>query len=145
SVRSYLVARLAAIGADPGAIILRFEVEPDVSARRALVIALGDFPPEAVPAAEREPFVSRLLVLYREHPDPGLHSAIDWLLRQRWGTARELEQLDAKLATAARGNRDWYVNGEGQSYAVVRSPAEVTRGSCVSDPRRVERLASHRR
>ena len=112
TARSYLQERLAAIGADPAALVRRFGAEVDVSAKRALLIALGDFPPELVPAGEREPFVARLLVLYRDDPDSGLHSGIDWLLRQKWGKAKELAALDAELARETRGRvaaRRWGV------------------------------------
>jgi hypothetical protein len=54
SARSYLVERLAGIGADPLALIRRFREEPDVSAKRALLIALGEFPVSAGWAGERE-------------------------------------------------------------------------------------------
>src|SRR5205814_360111 len=51
SLRSYLVHRLAAIGADPLALIGRFRAEADISAKRALLLALGEFP--AVPVGEK--------------------------------------------------------------------------------------------
>ncbi|MCE9565115.1 MAG: SUMF1/EgtB/PvdO family nonheme iron enzyme [Planctomycetes bacterium] len=149
SVRSYLLERLAAIGADPMTLVQRFETEPDVSARRALLIALGDFPPELVPVAEREPFVSRLLVLYRSDPDSGLHGAIDWLLRQRWGKAKDLAPIDADLTKSAQGRadrqKDWYVNSEGQTYAVVRGPVEFALGSPLTEPGRSMSEPPHRK
>jgi hypothetical protein len=152
--------RLAVVGADPLSLMRRFEAEADVSAKRALLIALGEFPTESLAAGGREPFGSRLLDLYREHPDSGLHSAIDWLLRQKWGKAKELAAIDAELAAATRARaavrgvpgavpvgtlpvpvgpllpapavaekQDWFVNGEGQTFAVVRGPVEFTLGS----------------
>src|SRR5207253_5529804 len=93
TARSYLLARLVDLGADPLALMQRFEVESDVSAKRALLVALGGFPVDVVPVAKREALTGRLLVLYREHPDPGLHGAIDWLLRQKWGKAKELAAI----------------------------------------------------
>jgi formylglycine-generating enzyme required for sulfatase activity/tRNA A-37 threonylcarbamoyl transferase component Bud32 len=146
--RSYLLARLAAVGADPFTLVRRFEADPDVSAKRALLIALGDFPAGGVLATEGA-FVARLLGLYREHPDSGLHGAIDWLLRQQWGKERELAAIDAELtrtATAtvksghdpARTAKDWFVNGEGQTYAVIRGPVEFTMGSPTTEPGRIE-------
>src|SRR5262249_54161025 len=125
---------------------------------RALLVALGDFPPELVP--EREAFAAKLLVLYREHPDSGLHSAIDWLLRQKWGKAAEGAAIDAELAKQTREQvvgrgladmrggplfrgpgggqgRAWYVNGEGQTFGVVRGPVEFTLGSPKSEPGRI--------
>ncbi|MCE9566699.1 MAG: SUMF1/EgtB/PvdO family nonheme iron enzyme [Planctomycetes bacterium] len=166
SVRSYLLQRLAAIGADPEALVRRFDSETDVSAKRAVLIALGDFPPEAVPVAEREQFTMRLLGLYREHPDPGLHSAINWLLRQQWDKAKEVAAIDAELTSAARAkviasgplhfgpllpaptvgkDKDWFVNGEGQTYTVVRGPVQFTRGSPLSEPGRLYGEATIRR
>ena len=176
TARSYLQERLAAIGADPAALVRRFGAEGNVSVKRALLIALGDFPPELVPAEEREPFVSRLLVLYRDDPDSGLHGAIDWLLRQKWGKAKELAAIDAELARAARGRvaaralagavppgplgavvgpqlpaprvavgKDWFVNGEGQTYAVVRGPVEFMLGSPESEPGRFTDEPAHRK
>ena len=50
TARSYLQERLAQVGADPAALVKRFKVETAVSAKRALAIALGEYPPGAVPA-----------------------------------------------------------------------------------------------
>jgi formylglycine-generating enzyme required for sulfatase activity len=161
TARSHLSVRLAGIGADPLGLVRRFELETDVSAKRALVVALGDFPPEAIPAADRDALAGRLLEQYRAHPDPGLHSAIDWLLRRKWDRGARLAAVEAELATAARArvlgraladvgpagpllpapavaeHRDWYVNGEGQTFAVVRGPVEFTMGSPPPEPGRV--------
>ncbi|HVK10392.1 MAG TPA: SUMF1/EgtB/PvdO family nonheme iron enzyme [Gemmataceae bacterium] len=164
TARSYLLARLVDLGADPAGLMRRFEAEPDVSAKHALLVALGGFPVEVVPQAEREALAGRLLVLYREHPDPGLHGAIDWVLRQKWGKGKELAAIDADLAAVSRSQvvargladggplpvgplvsasavgvgKDWFVNGEGQTYAVVRGPVEFTLGSPTTEPGRIE-------
>jgi formylglycine-generating enzyme required for sulfatase activity/tRNA A-37 threonylcarbamoyl transferase component Bud32 len=165
TARSHLLARLAGIGADPLSLIRRFDAEDDVSARRAVLVALGDFPPEVVPAAEREALAGRLLGLYRDHPNPGLHSAIDWLLRRKWDKVAEVAAIDAELAGATRAKvvvramagampapvrvgpllpappvaarKDWFVTGEGQTFAVVRGPVEFTLGSPPTEPGRV--------
>jgi formylglycine-generating enzyme required for sulfatase activity len=172
STRSYFLKRLAAISADPVVLIRRFRDEAEVSARRGLLIALGDFPLTDRWARERDTLTMELLSLYREHPDPGLHGAIDWLLRQKWGKATELAGIDRELRSVSRGrvvaravfgavprvgfvgvmgvacgpllpaprvgrDRDWYVNGEGQTYAVVRGPVKFTLGSPDTEPGRV--------
>jgi formylglycine-generating enzyme required for sulfatase activity len=106
------------------------------------------------PKAEHDERTGRLLVLYREHADPGLHAAIDWLLRQKWGKGEALARIDAELtrqalsrevpvSTAPLGARgkDWYVNSEGQTFAVVRAPVEFTVGSPETEPGRVEGTA----
>jgi len=115
TARSYLIHRIATTDANPVLLLHRFATESDLSAKRALVIALGDFTPDRVPNPEREQFVAKMLAAYREHPDPGLHSAINWLLRQRWGKAKEIATIDAELASQEpAAGRDWYVNREGQ-------------------------------
>jgi formylglycine-generating enzyme required for sulfatase activity len=142
SVRSYLTQRLATISANPLSLIKRFDAEADVSAKRALLIALGDYPIAAIPVAEREAFAKKLLVLYREHPDSGLHAAIDWLLRQKWNQVDAIHKIDAEFAVAARkaeparADRNWFVNGEGQTFAVIRGPVEFGMGSPRNEPGR---------
>ena len=42
-------------------------------------------------------------MLYRDDPDSGLHSAIDWLLRQKWGKPKEVAAIDAEFARETRG------------------------------------------
>ncbi len=53
-VRSYLVHYLSPRGADPGAVVRRLDEEKDVSIRRALLLVLGEFGSEQLPADERE-------------------------------------------------------------------------------------------
>jgi formylglycine-generating enzyme required for sulfatase activity len=131
-VRSYLIHRLAPLRADPRVLIKRLDVEPDVSARRALLPALGEFGPGQLPAAERTALTPALLRLYREHPDPGLHGAVTWLLRQ-WGQGTRTRALDQELASRGRqppeGGRRWYVNGQGQTLVIVAGPVEFLMGS----------------
>src|SRR5262249_28875899 len=91
-LRTFLIHRLAGPGAHPPVLIERFAVEPDASARRALLLALGGFDPGKVTG--RKALTGRLLRAYRDDPDSGMHSCIDWLLRQRWGQANELERID---------------------------------------------------
>jgi eukaryotic-like serine/threonine-protein kinase len=71
--RSQILARLVPLGADADPLVRRLEVEPDVSARRALIMALGDFGPKQLPATIRQPLTVLLLGWYRDDPDPGIH------------------------------------------------------------------------
>src|SRR5262249_22253089 len=80
-VRSYLIHRLSPLGIEAGAIIKRLDGEPDVTIRRALVLSLGEF--AVATLGERETLTAKLLQTYREADDPGLHGAVEWLLR-RW-------------------------------------------------------------
>ena len=143
------MARLAGVSADPPALIRRFRAETDVSARRALLVALGDFPAVPAWAAEREMVATELAKLYREDGDAGLHGAIDWLLRQKWGRAEELRGIDAELTAAAKkadpipAKKDWFVNGQGQTYTIVRDPVPFTLGSPLSETDRRDEETPH--
>jgi serine/threonine protein kinase/formylglycine-generating enzyme required for sulfatase activity len=115
-LRSYLIHKFAPLGADAGLLIARFQQEKDVSIRRALLLSLGDV---AAKDAERQSWIAEIVEIYRKHPDPGLHGASEWLLRQ-WRQDGRLKEIDAELATGKlEGGRRWYVNKEKQTFAVV--------------------------
>jgi formylglycine-generating enzyme required for sulfatase activity len=139
SVRTELIHNLARFGFDPAPVIdrLKGDAERDVSARRALILCLGDFPSETLPEADRKALAARFLAWYRADPDPGVHGGLDRLLR-RWGRADELARIDKELAgQAPPTGRGWYVNGQGQTYTIIRDPAPFRMGSTkASDPDR---------
>jgi serine/threonine protein kinase/formylglycine-generating enzyme required for sulfatase activity len=119
--RSYLIDRLGPGGVEARAVIDRLspEREPDVSARRALLLALGEFDTDRLRPAEREVLVPRLLAIYQDDPDPGTHGAVAWLLRQ-WGQQVKVQGVDRELATGkVEGQRQWYVNGQRQTFVIV--------------------------
>jgi formylglycine-generating enzyme required for sulfatase activity len=120
-----------------------------VSARRALLLGLGEFNEQEHPAQEREALVPQLLALYRDDPDPGIHGAVAWLLRQPgWkqdeklkaidrGQAKDEKQREQRLnqirAAVRQGpwqaQPQWYVNGQGQTLVVIPGPVEFLMGS----------------
>jgi serine/threonine protein kinase/formylglycine-generating enzyme required for sulfatase activity len=135
-LRSYLIHQLRLLKADPLPLLARFAVEPNVSAQRALILSLGEYPIAEVPAAERNLLLTRLTESYRDNPDPGIHSAIAWLFRQ-WGQRDLLTKAASQLAgPAPSGKRQWYVNRQGQTFAVITGPAAVDMGS---PPQEVDR------
>lgn len=148
SRRSYLVHEFAWQGTDPVVLIQRrLNVEPDVSARRALILCLGDFSGEQIPVETRQGLVVELLAWYRTDPDPGIHSAIDWLLRHGsqgnrprkldWQQAQALATVDRELTGQPRGTRAWYVTKEGYTMTILRGPMEFVMGSPIYEPGRV--------
>ena len=97
-VRTYLIHRLAPLGTDRIVIVHRLAEEADVSIRRALILSLGEFDVAQFPLAERKSLIAELLNLYRNDPDPGLHGATAWLLRQKgWDRGDELSEIDVQL------------------------------------------------
>jgi formylglycine-generating enzyme required for sulfatase activity len=115
TARSYLVQRAAPLGVPAELLVERLLKEPDVSARRALILSLGEFGPEQLRANLRQRLVPKLLDWYRDDPDPGIHAAVDWLLRHGhegeaprkfdWSQRAALERIDGELAVQARAPR----------------------------------------
>ncbi|MBM3982856.1 MAG: hypothetical protein FJ304_21815 [Planctomycetes bacterium] len=146
-VRSYLIHRLFPLGADPAAIIQRLDAEPDLSARRGLLLALGEFDEATLPTSSRTALLPKVQQVYRTEADPGLHAAAEWLLRT-WKQEAWLKQVNAEWAMDGEG-RDkriaaikelvtkdkektppqWYVNTQGQTFVVIPGPVEFTMGS----------------
>jgi serine/threonine protein kinase/formylglycine-generating enzyme required for sulfatase activity len=117
TVRSCLIERLASAEVDPRILLDRLDKEPDVSARRALLLALGGFPTEQLPAVK-----AKLIDLYKTAPDAGLHAAAGWVLRH-WGHVELLRQIDQGLATGqVQEGQGWYINKQGQTLSILRAP-----------------------
>jgi formylglycine-generating enzyme required for sulfatase activity len=147
TLRTYLIERLGPGGADPRQLEGQLEQvrhartrEPDVSICRALILALGSMGPGRLPQAERDRLTPKMVELYREHPDPGVHGAARWALGQ-WQKGdtvwtddkfREIDEelaelrLDKELAEGRLPNDwGWYVNQERQAFVVVNTPADA--------------------
>jgi hypothetical protein len=146
TLRSYLIRDLGRSGISSELIIQHLEVEPDTSARRALILSLGGFSANQLPLARRAPIIFRLLKFYREDPDPGIHSAIDWLLRYGrvgwtergldWQQARALQTIDREIVGGPSHERDWFVTKQGDTLAVIRGPVEFMMGAPRYEPGR---------
>src|SRR5262249_29392440 len=112
------IDRLGPGGVEARAVIDRLspEWEPDVSARRALLLALAEFDQDRLPPHERAALVPRLLELYRDDPDPGIHGATGWLLRQwqqRGGGGGERGRGAGAGTKTAREKEGWGGGGGG--------------------------------
>jgi formylglycine-generating enzyme required for sulfatase activity len=132
TLRAYLIDRLAVLRADPDMLLQRLDQEPAVSARCALLLALGGFTEEQLPPSHRQALAGKLLALYETDPEPGLHAATEWLLR-RWGHEQQLKSLEGKLRNKTPADRRWYVNSQGQTMVMVAGPLEFLMGSPSSE------------
>ena len=118
---------------------------PETSQRRALILALGTYGTGGLSSGEREPLASKLLDLYRNDPDSGIHGAAEWTLRQ-WKQENKLRNLDAELMKLkGRGEHRWYVNSQGQTYAMIEGPVEFLMGSPPTDTERFAGIEPPRR
>jgi len=154
--RTCLIHALAPRGADARVLVRRLEEEKDDCSRAALILALGEYSASQLPEEVRAALTAKLLSWYRDDPDPGVHGAIDWLLRHGqegpaarpldWGGRKALEAIDADLAgRPGRAGRRWFVNGQGQTFTAVRGPVEVLMGSPDDELGRTEFEGMHRR
>jgi formylglycine-generating enzyme required for sulfatase activity len=149
-VRSYVVIGLKAVGAGPKAIAAqlasigtgevtapvgdesRMETilfHPEISKRRALILALGGFESAELSPADRESLIARLLDTYRADPDAGIHGAAAWTLR-RWKQEDKLAAIDETLWRRNDwGKRRWRVNIQGQTLTLIDGPLRFKMGS----------------
>ena len=109
---------------------------PETSQRRALILALGTYGTEGLSPGEREPLIAKLLRPLPQRSRRGIHGAAEWTLRQ-WRQQEKLKEVDAELMKVKdRGDRRWYVNGQGQTFAVIEGPVEFRMGSPPIEPDR---------
>lgn len=162
-VRSYLIHRLFPLGTDPMAIVKRLDAELELSARRALLLALGEFDAAALPPTSRTELLPKIQGIYRDHPDPGLHAAAEWLLR-RWKQESWLKQINTEWVKdepqrmkkfeeiqqsitreKEKAARQWYINTQGQTFVVLPGPVAFQMGSPTSEINRKEQEIRHLR
>ncbi|MGC8638955.1 MAG: SUMF1/EgtB/PvdO family nonheme iron enzyme [Isosphaeraceae bacterium] len=136
SLRTELIHVLPDYRLDPAILIERLKVEGDLSARRALILSLGGFEPESIPSVPRAELKSLLVSWYGSDPDPGIHGAIDWVLRRRWAADGELDALEPGLRSQSPlPGRNWWISPSGQTFAIIRGPVSFRMGTVPgSDP-----------
>jgi len=156
-LRSFIVNWLNPLGADPKLVVAELDrinrnakptptrgqqlmnailFHPETSKRRALILALGTYGTEGLSPGERELLTGKLLDLYRNDPDSGIHGAVEWTLGQ-WKQQEKLKEVDAQLVKVKDwGDRRWYVNSQGQTFVVIEGPVEFQMGSPPSEPKR---------
>jgi hypothetical protein len=102
-LRSFIVNWLNPLGADPKATVAELDrlsspatrhqspvtqnmdsilFHPETSVRRALILALGTYGADTFSPGDRQPLIPKLLDLYRNDPDAGIHGSAEWVLRQ---------------------------------------------------------------
>jgi serine/threonine protein kinase/formylglycine-generating enzyme required for sulfatase activity len=139
-LRTYLIHRLGPLGADWQAIVGRLGEERAVSAKRALILSLGEFATQSLDQLQRGPFAETLLVMYRDDPDPGIHGAAEWLLR-RWHREDDLRAIDRRMISKSpMGGRRWYVNGQEQTLALIQGPVQFQMGSPPGESESVQKF-----
>jgi len=129
TARSYLIQRMAMSEVDPGMLLDRLNNEPRVAVRRALLLSLGQYDGQRWPRRLLRAALQAGFDLYAGDPDPGIHSAAEWLLR-RLEAEEELAKVASQLSGQKLGAlRHWHLTSEGQAMVLVARPVEFEMGA----------------
>ncbi len=140
-LRTRLIDRVKAPLLSPDALLERLGQEPDGSIRQAIVIGLGSgF--QALAPKERAPIAQRLLLLFSEDPDSGVHGAAEWVLR-KWGFDKQILDAKTRLAKRPRDGKNWFITTKLHTMIVVKAPGQFMVGSPRDEPGRDISEAQH--
>jgi formylglycine-generating enzyme required for sulfatase activity len=130
TLRSLVTRTFARVSVDPGILLDRLRIEPDVSVRRALLVAIGDYAPADLTSVSRATLAS-LVQTWSLDADAGVHGAITWLANR--GHAPVMART-AAVSTA----REWFMTAEGQTLSVFRGnqARRIRMGSPLDEPGR---------
>ena len=128
--RAYLIDRLSVLTSDPTAILQCLDDKTnDVFVRQALILILGGLASKERAGSWADQAAARVLELYRDDVDPGIHSAAEWALQR----CQQIEQLkEARRPACHRpGTRraQWYVTQTGQLTMVLVKRGRFRMGS----------------
>lgn len=137
---SWFIDRVDEYGVSPELLLESLDVKAEgdevLMVQMSLLQALGQFSAEQLSESSRETIIPSLLDAYRDHPDPGLHGSIAWLLRQ-WGRSDALSEAEMEMqldidsgdqnrdaafsddVKGAANSRNWFVNGQGQTMVFI--------------------------
>ena len=122
-LRSHLLDRMEPMGVDPLMLLARLRGEDETSARHSLILALSDYRGKGLPRSERAALERELIVLFRADPDPGIHSAVELLLR-KWGGSERVERGRRVLVWSRLGESPRLVRESREAYDGRHRPQE---------------------
>ncbi len=125
-LRTRLIDRVA-IGS-PGweALLDRVSQETEGSVRQAILIGLEPMK-SGLSESDRLRAADRLVALYEDDPDGGVHGAAEWVLN-RWDFGDRVAAAKKKLAGAPRGKRGWYITRQLHTMIVIPRPGKFLFG-----------------
>jgi serine/threonine protein kinase/formylglycine-generating enzyme required for sulfatase activity len=119
TVTSVLIEYLSQAGIDAEEIRSRMAElvrdQADSVELSGLLLALGQF---RLLGSQRHQMLRDLERIHREHPDPGVHSAAEWLLQQ-WGQEPAVESVRKSRRGQEPEDRGWRINSQGQTLAIL--------------------------
>jgi len=121
--------------------------------RLEFIFQLAEIGGNEISVSNRKSIEKRLLKWYRNEPDAGLHSAIDYLFRNskkgdvpgklNWNLAQELEKIDKQLLKKRNKNGKWFVTSQLQTMSIVNGPVTYAMGSPSNEKYRTDDEVQH--
>ncbi|MCO6045291.1 protein kinase [Aeoliella sp. ICT_H6.2] len=127
TARTMVILEARDFGVSPKSLIRLLDEWNDPSARQAVMLALGPYISQQMPAAEKQLLQRLALDVYRDGEHQAERSAAEWLLRQL-GLPDEIARINAAStgttppSIESLGERDWWITSEGHTMRVVRAP-----------------------
>ncbi len=146
-LRSYVLHRLATYGVDPQSLFTQLQQESDVSRQRSLILGLGEFAKAKLLSPEQaKSVIADIAKRYADDPDPGIHGAAEWTLRQLGAEAAIAEVRAAYSTGTTVGDRRWYLTKTGSktpaaatlNFTILDASNEFLMGSPVSETDRFQ-------
>ncbi|MGE3776747.1 MAG: protein kinase, partial [Pirellulaceae bacterium] len=138
TLRTQLLHRMGYLLLDPEELLTQQESQDDVSVRRAMLLAVGEIgaasgdnnPSRTLRRSELSRQVKeRLLDVFHNDTDPGVHAAAEWALRRHELELAADRSVNPLSTIANRGNRQWYVVPNDHTMVVVAGPVQYVMGS----------------
>ncbi len=127
TLRSYVVDRLALLGARSEALADRIATETDPAALYALILSLGKYDYHSLSSKQQQQFSELLVARFQGHPDSGVHSASRWAL-ENWQLGELLVEHSQAQGTWQSRDDTWFVNSQDQTYVVTKGPVDFLMG-----------------
>ena len=128
---------------EPDRIIRQLMNEKNNKHRMNLILKLANFDKTQLTIEKQRQIFPIFLQWYRYDPHPGVHAAIDYLLRNSrtgdgyrkldWKLSDSLTKIDRFLSTTDYGEKKWYVIKNGQTLVIITGPVKFEMGSPIPE------------
>ena len=121
TVRSFVIHLLADLRADPELLLSIWDEEIELSAKRAVLMAIGEMN-DRIDLATQQDIIEQCREIYQTHADNGMRSAARWLLT-KWEKQDMVRQVDQSLSgNNAAEDKNWYVTPSGINMVILDHP-----------------------
>ncbi len=140
TLRTSLIRRMLTENIAPARLIRWLDATEDPGVRAALIQALGQYAPDQFQTSALDSAVNLIADLLEKDADAGVHSSAKWAL-SKWGRYEALDPGEFSL----NDSRDWFVNKNGQTMAIIRGPVSFKMGSRILPPLKAATESFHTR